>query len=640
MVKSLPKPKTKNSLTTETTMNKSIFYRFAVTLAFGLLAAMPVYAGGGGWLIKPLGLMLGGAMVITIILTWLKQANILSFIIMGIVMGLALGLQTSGLADHESHYPGMASILSGFQEIGIILVMFMAGVNFNLKDITKRLGFIISNGVGFIGLGLLFFYWAATRFAGTEGFSESIFFALCLVVPSSFLVSASLQYREDEDSLHGQIATGTTVIGTLLAVVLLAKLQATGSLDSGASSAVSNLWLTEQILLLVVIVMLISKFILEPVVRYLLRSSELLFISAVGYCMGIAAICGALGISPEAGAFFAGISLGSLPYRLDIEDKVGPLKSFGAILLFLTLGVNMSDLDGSLYSNNVGVIITLTLLVVIIKPIIVIITGSLTNIKSRTAFLGGVTTNQASEITIIIALLAWKAGVFSDEIFAILISVSLLSFVVSALGQWAQFSLFNGFKGMLHFMDRNPSAFEITRDHGMEMKDHVVLLAYNEVSYEVAEYYQQKGEKVLMIDTDPEIIRHFQAQKESNIVPLYADIMDSSIWSEFKFDQAKLVVSCRGLLQMNIELSDFLRQKSPDLPFVAVTTSHEDALELYDNNVRYVVQTDYMASKSFRDVFAKEIDKPGAESFGDSGSQHWKDTRAIRDNLGEIFKLV
>ena len=47
-----------------------------------------------------------------------------------------------------------------------------------------------------------------------------------------------------------------------------------------------------------------------------------------------------------------------------------------------------------------------------------------------------------------------------------------------------------------------------------------------------------------------------------------------------------------------------------------------------------------MASKSFRDVFAKEIDKPGAESFGDSGSQHWKDTRAIRDNLGEIFKLV
>ncbi|GIT07500.1 MAG: hypothetical protein CM1200mP30_11300 [Pseudomonadota bacterium] len=56
--------------------------------------------------------------------------------------------------------------------------------------------------------------------------------------------------------------------------------------------------------------MILSKLVLEPVVRYLLRSSELLFVSALGYCMGIAAICGYIGISPEAGAFFAGISVG------------------------------------------------------------------------------------------------------------------------------------------------------------------------------------------------------------------------------------------------------------------------------------------------------------------------------------------
>ncbi|MCH2298275.1 MAG: sodium:proton exchanger, partial [SAR324 cluster bacterium] len=128
-------------------MNKTIFYRFAVTLAFGLLASMPVYAGGGGWLIKPLGLMLGGAMIITIILTWLKQANILSFIIMGVAMGVVLGTlpgdeMIEGVDIFNQPYvmgnfPGMEPILSGFQEIGIILVLFMAGVNFNLKDITK-----------------------------------------------------------------------------------------------------------------------------------------------------------------------------------------------------------------------------------------------------------------------------------------------------------------------------------------------------------------------------------------------------------------------------------------------------------------------------------------------------------------------
>jgi len=50
-------------------MFKSLYFRFAAILTVGLFAAMPAYAGGGGWFIKPLGLMLGGAMLLTIVLT-------------------------------------------------------------------------------------------------------------------------------------------------------------------------------------------------------------------------------------------------------------------------------------------------------------------------------------------------------------------------------------------------------------------------------------------------------------------------------------------------------------------------------------------------------------------------------------------
>ena len=57
-------------------MFKSLYFRFPAILAVGLLAAFPAYAGGGGWFIKPLGLMLGGAMLLTIVLTKLKQTSI------------------------------------------------------------------------------------------------------------------------------------------------------------------------------------------------------------------------------------------------------------------------------------------------------------------------------------------------------------------------------------------------------------------------------------------------------------------------------------------------------------------------------------------------------------------------------------
>ena len=635
-------------------MSKSIYFKFSAILAVVLIVALPAYAGGGGWFIKPLGLMLGGAMLLTILLTKLKQTNILSFVIMGYIMASVAGLPETTLDELNEHYSGIRSILGGFQQIGIVLILFMAGLQFNLKDITKRLNLILVNGVGYMGLGFLLFFWAAARFAGTEGFSESIYFALCLAVPSSILVAAALENSGAEETLQGQISTGITVLSSLAAMILIAKLSATGivsqysegsalfsSFDIHKETMVFNLWLTEELVLLVVILMILSKVVLDPVVRYLLRSSELLFVSALGYCMGIAAICGYIGISPEAGAFFAGISVGNLPYRLDIEDKVGPLKSFGGALFFLTLGVEMATVQSSNFSNNLGAIIPLLLLVVLIKPVFLILTGYAAKLKGRTAFLIGTTLNQSSEISIIVALLAWKANVFNDRLFAIVIAVILLSLFFSALGHAIQPGLYNTFKGLVGFLNRDTSAAELENQDQVVLNNHVVLLGFNEVSQAIGELYEPKGERVLLIDIDPEIIKYFEARKDSNIDPVYADPSDPNVWKEYKLSEAKVIISCTGSdVDADVELAGFIKQTSPDLPVLAVTASHEDSLKLYESGVRYVIQTDHLASKTFRDVFSAEIDKPTTESFVEEGSSHWKDTRSIKDGLGEIFKLV
>ena len=634
-------------------MYKSLFFRFLVILTAGLFVAFPAYAGGGGWFIKPLGLMLGGAMLLTILLTKLKQTNILSFIIMGYIMANAAGLPETTLDELNEHYSGIRSILGGFQQIGIVLILFMTGLQFNLKDITKRLNLILVNGVGYMGLGLLLFFWAAARFAGTEGFSESIYFALCLAVPSSILVTAALENSGTEETLQGQISKGIAVISSLCAIVFIAKLSATGVVSqisdsttffSGADSFMEfNLWLTERLVFLVVILMILSKVVLEPVVRYLLRSSELLFVSALGYCMGIAAICGYIGISPEAGAFFAGISVGNLPYRLDIEDKVGPLKLFGGALFFLTLGVEVATIQVENFSNNMGAIIPLLVLVVLIKPFFLIITGYATKLKGRTAFFIGTTINQSSAISIIVALLAWKANLFSDRLFAIMIAVILLSLIISAMGHAVQPGLYNSFRWLVGVLNRNISAVDLEKQQQVVLKDHVVLLGFNEIAQEIGDFYddQLTPERILLIDCDPEIIKHFQDRKDCNVDPVYADPNDPKVWKEYKLSEAKVVVSCTGSdLNADLELAVYIRHTTPDLPFIAVTSSHEDSLKLYENGVRYVVQTDQLASKTFRDIFAEEIDKPASESFVDQGSKHWKDTRAIRDGLGEIFKLV
>jgi CPA2 family monovalent cation:H+ antiporter-2 len=359
--------------------------------------------------------------------------------------------------------------------------------------------------------------------------------------------------------------------------------------------------------------------------------------------MGIAAICGYIGISPEAGAFFAGISVGNLPYRLDIEDKVGPLKLFGQILFFLTVGVEIATIQAENFSSNLGAIIPLLLLVVLIKPLFLIITGYASKLKGRTAFLIGTTVNQSSAISIIVALLAWKYNVFNDRLFAILIAVILASLVLSSMGHAIQPALYQTFKWLVGVLNRNISALDLESSKQVVLKNHVVLLGFNEIAQEISEFcdVQLTPERVLLIDCDPDIIKHFEDRKDSNVDPVYADPNDPKVWQEYKLSAAKVVVSCMGSdLEADIQLASYIKRTSPDLPFLAVTTSHEDSLKLYESGARYVIQTEQLASKTFRGVFAEEIDKPAAESFLEKGGNHWKDTRSIRDGLGEIFKLV
>ena len=169
------------------------------------------------------------------------------------------------------------------------------------------------------------------------------------------------------------------------------------------------------------------------------------------------------------------------------------------------------------------------------------------------------------------------------------------------------------------------------------------MLGFNEITQEISEFcdVQLTPERVLLIDCDPDIIKHFEDRKDSNVDPVYADPTDPKVWQEYKISDAKVVVSCMGSdLDADIDLANYIKRTSPDLPFLAVTTSHEDSLKLYESGARFVIQTEQLASKTFRGVFAEEIDKPAGESFMEKGSSHWKDTRSIRDGLGEIFKLV
>ena len=89
------------------------------------------------------------------------------------------------------------------------------------------------------------------------------------------------------------------------------------------------------------------------------------------------------------------------------------------------------------------------------------------------------------------------------------------------MGHAIQPGLYNSFKWLVGVLNRNISALDLENKQLVVLKDHVVLLGFNEIAQEVGEFYEEQltPERVLLIDCDPEIIKHFQERKDSNVDP-------------------------------------------------------------------------------------------------------------------------
>ena len=64
----------------------------------------------------------------------------------------------------------------------------------------------------------------------------------------------------------------------------------------------------------------------------------LIFLLAIGWCLGVAEAASALGLSEEIGAFIAGVTIATSPISLYIADHLKPLRDFFLILFFFSLG--------------------------------------------------------------------------------------------------------------------------------------------------------------------------------------------------------------------------------------------------------------------------------------------------------------
>ena len=231
-------------------------------------------------------------------------------------------------------------VLNLFAEIGIVLLLFVVGMEFPIEKLRKigRKAFLIalSEALGTFSIGLL-----VGLYVLNFSFFDSLFLALAISVTSTVIVMRVLEELgmiKDESSI---LILGVAIIEDIIVISMLAILQSVGS-TGGLSFADVGISVGITLAFIIGVLVVGSKTVPKLVDRVSKTNQhDVLVVVILALVFGLSYIAYQLGISVAAGAFFAGVLIAESKSHAVSRVLATPIRDMFAALFFVSVGALM-----------------------------------------------------------------------------------------------------------------------------------------------------------------------------------------------------------------------------------------------------------------------------------------------------------
>jgi len=174
---------------------------------------------------------------------------------------------------------------------------------------------------------------------------------------------------------------------------------------------------------------LFERFILQPLIHRFDTIQEYVFLTAIGWCLGMAQLAQSAGLSYETGAFVAGVALATNPISLYIAESFKPLRDFFLIMFFFSLGASFNI---TMLADVILPAVFLAAVMLLAKPFVFSILLRYSGEQRKLSFEAGIRLGQVSEFSLLIAVLALNAGAIGSRTSYLIQATTLLTFIVSS----------------------------------------------------------------------------------------------------------------------------------------------------------------------------------------------------------------
>ncbi|MCA1575740.1 MAG: cation:proton antiporter [Acidobacteria bacterium] len=560
---------------------------FSLSIDFLLLAAEPSAGHGPGNLLNNIGLCVIVAAILAFVANKLKQPALLAYLLAGVLIGPEIGFRL--ITDHAT--------IEVISEIGLVLLLFIIGLEMDLKKLRASGKPVIATGVTqfllCVALGIPFFLLLGFRIGDVNavGGEFGLFYMAVAAAISSTMIVVKLLYDKFElDTLPGRITLGILVFQDIWAIIVLAlqpNLRNPRFTPLAASFGKG--------IVLVAASLLISRYLLPYLFRSVAKIPELVLLMALAWCFLVCAAASYSGLSREMGALIAGVALSTFPYSLDVIAKVISIRDFFVTLFFVALGMRIPMPTASI----LGLAAVTSVFLIASRFVSIFPVLYLMRYGHRVSLVPAINLSQISEFSLVVASLGLAFGHINSQTVSLIIFV----FVITSTTSTYMISYNHQISRILSRMLSTLRLKDLARPGAGESpvtapKPIVFLGFFREASSIIHEFELSSSENgrhsllddILVIDFNPVV---YSELKRRGVECIYGDVAHMETLHHANIHEAELVVSTipDQILKGtdNARLLKKIRQLCPHARAIVTADSPQKALDLYERGADFVL---------------------------------------------------
>jgi Kef-type K+ transport system membrane component KefB len=359
--------------------------------------------------------------------TRLGQPSVLGELLVGVLLGPSL--------INILHFPFINSdtliaAIDELSELGVLLLMFLAGLELHLGELTsyRKVSLLASTGGLLLSIGL---GWGAGRLFGINN-NAALLLGLALAATSVSISARTLMEMGVLRTRVGLSLLGAAVVDDILSILAFSIFLA---VVTGSSSLAGLLWLVVRMILFLLGAVAFGLWVLPPLVRWVERLSisqgVLAFAIVMLLTFGLAAeLVGQM--AAIIGTFLAGLMFARTPEKKMIEQGMSSL-AYGLFVPIFFVNIGLSVDVHSLPFSAILLILVVTAVAMLGKLIGAAGGARLGGLPGRESIQLGAGMVARGEVTLIIVAIGSKAGLIDNNVFSSAVAAMLLCSLATPL---------------------------------------------------------------------------------------------------------------------------------------------------------------------------------------------------------------